>query len=402
MTRPRTLVAAGAAALVVVAIGSFQLLRPLTPPQAKVNIWSTYTVPGPQLRPDWPTYGQSTVALDGTGIVAATPDQPSVPIASVTKLMTALVVVLTHPLGVGDPGPMVQVTSADRVLYEQEAASGDSVVPVITGESLSELQLLEGLLLPSADNLARLLAQWDAGSVPGFVARMNQLAVSLGMVHSHFADSSGLDPGSRSTADDLVRLAAAVMAQPVLAEVAAMASATLPVVGTVHNYDFVLGQEGIVGLKTGWTSTSGGCFVSAARRQVGGRTALLLTAVLGAPGGPISSIRGAEAASVTLLASIWPALRVVSPLPRVAFAAVRSQWQAPVPLRPSTAPDQLGWPGLRFRIAVRTRRLADQLRAGTVAATLTVSTSDQPGRRLDLVTVRRLLPPSPGWRLLHG
>ena len=68
------------------------------------------------------------------------------------------------------------------------------------GESLTELQALEGLLIPSGNNLAVLLADWDAGSTDAFVAKMNSAAQTLGLTSSHFVDVSGLDPGSESTA----------------------------------------------------------------------------------------------------------------------------------------------------------------------------------------------------------
>ena len=64
------------------------------------------------------------------------------------------------------------------------------------GEKLNERQLLDGLLVHSANNLADVLAQWDAGSIPAFVAKMNATATSLGMTHTHYADASGLDPGT--------------------------------------------------------------------------------------------------------------------------------------------------------------------------------------------------------------
>ncbi len=77
--------------------------------------------------------------------------------------------------------------------------------------------MLGGLLVHSADNYADLLATWDAGSMPAFVAKMNAAAARLGMDHSHFADASGVDPGSQSTASDLLKVAALDMANPTFA-----------------------------------------------------------------------------------------------------------------------------------------------------------------------------------------
>ncbi len=71
-------------------------------------------------------------------------------------------------------------------------------MPVQPGEELTERQLLNGLLVHSANNFADVLAQWDAGTMPAFVAKMNAAAAALGMAHTHYADASGLDPGRRA------------------------------------------------------------------------------------------------------------------------------------------------------------------------------------------------------------
>ena len=73
------------------------------------------------------------------------------------------------------------------------AGQRESVVPVIVGEQLSELQALQALLLPSAKNIAAVLARWDAGSVARFVAHMNATARSLGMTRTRYTDPSGYD-----------------------------------------------------------------------------------------------------------------------------------------------------------------------------------------------------------------
>ena len=395
--RPILLAAVPLAALL--GFAGVQAWRPLPEPRIAGAIPSTYVFPGPPLTPAWPTFGQAALGVDGVGVVATSGAQTPVPIASVTKLMTALVVVLAHPLAPGQSGPEVPLTQADQALYVQELAAGDSVVAVRAGETLTEQQLLEGLLVPSADNLARVLADWEAGSVPAFVVQMNQEARALGMRHTTFADSSGLDPGSSSTASDLLRLAAAVMAQPALAAVAGMSSATLPVAGVVHNYDYVLGQAGVVGLKTGWTSSSGGCFVAAARDRVGGREQVVTAAVLGAPGGPIGAVRLAEVAAVRLLESAVPrfTLRAVpSAVPELV-----SGWHPAVPLRPSPVVEVVGWPGLALQIRLRRLHLGPVLSRGAAAAEIEVRSAAGPVGTTWLRLRSALPPPSLWWRLTH-
>ena len=124
---------------------------------------------------------------------------------------------------------------------------------------LTERQALEALLLPSADNVAWILARWDAGSAAAFVDRMNAVAHQLGMTSTRYTDPSGLAASTTSSAADQVRLGIAAMGQPALAGIASQSSALIPVAGTVDNLNSLLGEDGIVGLKTGSTSAAGGC-----------------------------------------------------------------------------------------------------------------------------------------------
>ena len=116
---------------------------------------------------------------------------------------------------------------------------------------MTERQALQALLLPSANNIAAVLARWDAGSADRFVARMNATARSLGMTHTRYTDPSGYDDATVSTAADQVRIVDRAMRLPVFASIVATPSATLPVAGTVHNTNTLLGHDGFVGVKTG-------------------------------------------------------------------------------------------------------------------------------------------------------
>lgn len=385
----------------VVSGGAVQLLRPVPPPRLLSYLPSSFSVPGPAPKITWPAYGQASLYLEGAGFVATTPSPGPVPIASVTKLMTAMVVVGAHPLQPGQAGPTVAVTAADQNLYQQELLAGDSVVAVKTGEQLTEAQLLQGLLLPSADNFARMLAQWDAGTESAFVALMNREAARLGMTQTHYADASGLDPASSSTAHDLALLAGAVTGRPVLAGLVSLRSVVLPVAGKVSNYDFILGQDGVVGMKTGWTSRAGGCFVFASRRVVDGRSATLVGAVLGAPGGPLTAVEAAEAASLRILASAWPDIESVTPLPADRVGELVTGWAGPVPVTAGPGHAVLGWPGMRLQLRLRARRLGAAVSRGEVVGTVSVTDPAGESASVRIRADAGLRPPSVGWRLLN-
>jgi D-alanyl-D-alanine carboxypeptidase (penicillin-binding protein 5/6) len=198
--------------------------------------------------------------------------------------MTAYVILHDHPLSEDGSGPDITVQPSEAAAYPSQARDGDSLVPVAAGETLTERQALEALLVPSADNVAWILARWDAGSQAAFVARMNATARRLGMTGTSYTDPAGLDRSTVSTAADQVRLGMAAMRVPALAAIVAMPTAFIPVAGVVRNYNTLLGEDGIAGLKTGSTQAAGGCVLIAAWQQASGRKTLIVAATFGQPG----------------------------------------------------------------------------------------------------------------------
>lgn len=163
-------------------------------------------LPGAAPRPAWPGRAQAAVGLPGTGLLGMHGRSRPVPIASLAKMMTAYVVLGGHPLPAGGSGPVITVTAADAAAYASGRRQGRSVVRVVPGEKLTEPQVLEALLIPSGNNIAVLLAGWDAGSQGAFGAKMNARARWLGLGGTRYADASGADPATVSTAGDQFRL----------------------------------------------------------------------------------------------------------------------------------------------------------------------------------------------------
>jgi serine-type D-Ala-D-Ala carboxypeptidase (penicillin-binding protein 5/6) len=231
----------------------------------------------------WPAEGQAAVHI-GQSQVQAGPSQHAAAIASVAKVMTAYLVLRDHPLRPGEEGPTITLTDADVADTERRRRQEESVVAVAAGEQLTEREALQALLLPSANNIAAVLARWAAGSQERFVEQMNATARSLGMNRTHYTDPSGYDDATVSTAADQVRLVDRAMRLPVFAGIVATPSATLPVAGTVRNTNRLLGYDGFVGVKTGSTDAAGGCFAFRAIRWIDGKRTTITGVVLGQPG----------------------------------------------------------------------------------------------------------------------
>jgi D-alanyl-D-alanine carboxypeptidase (penicillin-binding protein 5/6) len=242
----------------------------------------------------WPSVGSAAVVIPALGVQRTYHNQV-VPIASLTKLMTAYVTLQKLPLSVGETGPCLSVNAGDVAYYDMIKDEGESSAAVAVGERLCEDQLLAGLLVHSAGNFATMLANLAWGGTQVFVAHMNVVAHLLGLTGTHYVDVSGVDTGSVSTALDQGVLAAELMQSAVVRAIVDQPSVTLPVAGTLNSFTPFVGQDNVVGVKSGRTNAAGGCDVMAMTLTIDGQNELAFAVVLGARGGDLLGPAGNEA-----------------------------------------------------------------------------------------------------------
>jgi serine-type D-Ala-D-Ala carboxypeptidase (penicillin-binding protein 5/6) len=257
----------------------------------------------------WPQQGQAALVL-GNGRPAASPHEQPAPIASLAKVMTAYLTLKRYPLSGAQDGFTITITATQAQAEAQDTAENQSGVAVAAGEQLTERQLLEALLIPSGNNIARILAAQVAGSETSFVAEMNAEARALGMDQTTYTDPSGFDPSTVSTAADQLRVFERAMRFRVFRQIVSMASVTLAVAGTVTNYDQLI-AEGYAG-KTGSDSAAGGCLAFFTHVTVGGRLLTAVGVVMGQGQGSDTSmiLAAAGEAATQLVESVAPAIRV--------------------------------------------------------------------------------------------
>src|SRR6516162_10084315 len=300
-----------AVALVVLALGAgaiAQWVRPLPHPTLQAT---GVRLPGTPPTLAWPSTGEAAVGVEGVGPLGEVRGNQSVPVAGLAEVLTAYVVLSDHHLAPGADGPSVPVTADTLTAYQNGQAAQDSEVPVTAGETLTELQALEGMLIDSGTDMATMLADWDAGAVGPFVAKMNAAAAKLGLTSTHVTDPSGVDPGTTSTAEDLVRLGEAALSIPVLQQIVSLGQTSVSIPMTtavVYNLNFDLGHDGIVGIKTGSNSSAKGCYLFAAQESIGGKTVTVVGAVLGQPGGSLGPNTAAVNAGDALVKSAFASL----------------------------------------------------------------------------------------------
>ena len=390
--------------VVVIAAAAYafvQLLRPVPAMTMAPSPAPMRALPGVPPHPAWPGQAQAAVGVPGVGLLASHGGNQPRAIASVAKIMTAYVVLAGHPVSAGGSGPAITVSAADVAAYVTDERQGQSTVKVAAGEKLTELQALEAMLIPSGNNIAALLAGWDAGSQAAFVAKMNAQARALGLRHTRYADASGVDPATVSTASDQFALAVRALQIPVFRQIVAMPEVTLPAAGRAYNVNSALGQDGIVGVKTGSTPQAGGCLVFSAIKTVAGTQATIVGAVLGVQptAAQPSELAGAISAAKNLIDSVsghLEHLQVVKP--GTVLATVHSAWTTgPDAIAPSGV-SVTGWPGMPVTVTITPRPLAQTIRLGQPIALATITVGSEISH-LTLHANRAVRPPSVRWRL---
>ncbi|GHH47185.1 D-alanyl-D-alanine carboxypeptidase [Streptomyces candidus] len=264
--------------LLVIVFAAVQLLRP--PPDAELGLSATpsYTFEGGRTEMPWPGEGQSAIEVEGVGSLGTEGPQKPAPIASVAKVMTAYVILRDHPIKGKENGPKIKV---DQQAEDDGKKGDESTAQVKAGQEYTQRQMLMMLMIPSGNNVARLLGRWDAGSEEKFLEKMNAAAQDLGMTNTKYTDSSGFDTGTVSTPVDQIKLGRAVMKNDVFREIVDMPEVEIPgLPKKIYNNNKILLKPGVNGIKTGSTTPAGGNLLFTASTVVDGETRRIIGAVM--------------------------------------------------------------------------------------------------------------------------
>lgn len=389
--RPGILVPIGIVAGLAAVYAATTLLWPLHAVAPQVEAVAVQTVAAPAAAPAWPADGSAAVSVAGVGSLTSTGDARS--IASITKVVTALMVLDRLPLAVGESGPDYAFTAADRTRYWQYRANGESALDVPVGGTLSEYQMLEGMLIGSANNYADRLASnlWANDAI--FSRAATDYLSAHGIPGITIADPTGIEAENAASPEALLTLASKAMANPVVADIVGRASVELPGAGTVENTNPLLADEGVVGIKTG--SLDAFNLLSAKDVTVDGTVVRLYAAVLGQPDHDTR-----DAASRALYTQLELELQ---PQPSVTAGALAGQvvteWGDTVSIVTAADASVVLWNG-GAATASSTFALGDADTEGATVGTLSV-TGPLNATTVDLRLAADIPPPSPWWRLTH-
>jgi D-alanyl-D-alanine carboxypeptidase (penicillin-binding protein 5/6) len=311
------------------------------------------TIPA-RLKLPWPKQGSAAIAVPALSIAAASPSQPQQAIASLTKMMTTWVVLHHLPLTYSQRGPCLVVTANDVALYRFDIATDQSSAAIKIGETLCEGTLLRGMLVHSAGNYAQLLVNMLGMTQAQFVNEMNRDAKAFGMSHTRYVDYTGISAYDRSTAQDQTIIAVALMTdEPIVRSIVALSKVKLPVAGVVVSYTPFIGQDGVVGVKSGFTNLAGGCDVMAINYSLNDTVITTYAVDLGQHGGNALAIAGE--ANLLLSHSLRSEFdRVTGP------TGVNVEWE--------------GWPGYEVATTTTTTSTTTTSTSTTTSTTSTTTT----------------------------
>ncbi|MEV7734991.1 D-alanyl-D-alanine carboxypeptidase [Streptomyces sp. NPDC088921] len=356
--------------LLVVAFAIAQSLRPLPAPTLSLTAEDSYTFDGSKATLPWPTQGQGWLDVNGVGTMGNFGKQTPVAIGSVAKAMTAYIVLKDHPLKSGEEGPKITVDA----LAEKEGGynkQGESTLNTVKqGDVLTERQAIAAIMIPSANNIARLLARWDSGSEAAFIKKMNDTAEELGMKNTKYTDASGLKETTVSTAEDQVKLGNELVKIPALVEITSMGQWIDPSGQKWYNYNYLVPYTGI-GIKTGTTTAAGGNLLFAGRKEVGGETVTVVGAILGQHKAPIIKTVN-DVSKVALLAAedALTSTKILKKGDVVGYVDDGLGGHTPVVLTKDVA--AVGWAGFKVKLSFAADDVPHTAKAGTKVGSLTV------------------------------
>jgi D-alanyl-D-alanine carboxypeptidase (penicillin-binding protein 5/6) len=370
------------------------LFAPVTETAAALQTPSVESAPAAET--SLPSYGASAISAVGyPGLLAQAGTSDAVPLASIAKVVTALTVLDAHPISADNPGPAITMTAADVSSYRDYLARNGSVAPVRSGWTFTERELIEIMLIDSANNYATTIVQWAFGSNQAYLDAATAWLAKNGLTNMTVVDSSGLDPRSTGTIGDVVRLGEIALQNPVVAEIVGTASIHIHDIGLVTNTNAMIGRDGIDGIKTGTLFSFGANLLFSSTIEVGTTNIRLVGAVLGGPDHP--TINAAIASLISQAREGFHEVQLVTE--GEVFASYATSWDAEARAVAAESASFVVWgdTDITVEASVQGIRLGE---AGEVVGEATFTAGHQT-HTVQLVLSDDIEDPGPWWRLSH-
>ena len=393
--RRRRLAVFGSLVLLLALLGWSITVLAVPLPSSTASVLQEPFVSGDSVPPAVPPFGVSAVVANDFGALGLAPTNDVVPIASMTKVITALMVLKARPLQPNEAGPTITFVQADIDQIDAVIAQNGTYSDVSVGDTTTERDALYALMLNSSNNIAGSLAVWAYGSIDAFLVETAAWLAQQGLADTVVADASGLSADNRSSSSDLIAIGRLALANPTLAAIVGTRSIEVPLFGQLVNTNTLIGTSGVTGIKTGTTDEAGACLLYSATFTVARESITLFGVTTGAA--LQTELQPALATYVASLEAGFHEVRLADPTTPV--ATVTTPWNTTSTIVPAKAVTAVTWSDTPVTVTVR----LEDIRGGGAGSTVGTMTFDTPrGEQVvDLVLETDLTDPGPLWRFGH-
>jgi len=341
--------------------------------------------------------GEQYLGAEAAGIWASVSPDEQRTMASISKVIAALVVLERKPLAsTDDEGPTITFSKSDHDLYDKYYVMNATIAAMPTGSAMTEREALETMLVISACNYAEAVTTWAFGSQSAFVWAANRWLAANGLTGTKLVEPTGINPRNVSTPVDMIALGRIAMANPVVAQIVGTQTLDVPGLGPAANTNNLLGTDGIRGIKTGTLGEDGTNLLYSASLEVGLDQPLEVTGVV--LGGFSRATVGRDV--VALLESIKAGFHTVQVAEKGrVLGRYTTEWGGSVRIVLAESASVFTWSDTPIEVAMETTELRTG-QVGEQVGSVTWTAGD------DTVTVPIVLDatieqPDAWWRLTH-
>jgi D-alanyl-D-alanine carboxypeptidase (penicillin-binding protein 5/6) len=406
--RRRRRFVAAAIAGVVLAIVATYIPVTLAAPTAAATVQvsrSTSVKPGAAVALAIPAAGESAMSVTGSAqfealtgtkeIVASGGGDGAKAMASISKLITALVVLQAKPLGATDAGPTITFSKADADLHDKYYLIDATTEPMATGSKMSLHDALTTMLVASACNYAEAVSTWAFGSQANFLAATRKWLAAHGLSKTKMVEPTGVSPQNVSTAAEMIAIGKLAMANPLIASIVGSSNATVANIGTVANTNDILGVAGINGIKTG--TLVGSNLLFSAQVPVAGITAPLTVVGVVLGGDSRASVDSATRSLISSVESGFHSQELNRP--GDVFGTVSTPWKDTATVVAGENASMLTWSDTPITSTIKIDRIT-AAKSGTKVGTVTYLAGTAKVV-VPLVLKGSIAGPDVGWKLSH-
>lgn len=339
----------------------------------------------------WPASGAAAFAIEGVEGASGATGDAAVPMASITKLATTLVVLEQRPIETGE-GADITIGAEDVAFMQTAFDEAAPYYPVRTGQTVTQADLVEASIVASTANASMTLARWGFDSIDAFLVAADDWAQRNGLTTMVIADAAGLSLDSVASPADMVRLGELALADPIVGAAMRQRSVSIAGLGVQPSTNPLLGVSGIDAGKTGALFVSGRNLIVSATATVDGQPLRAVVVVAGQV-----SEDDRDAATIALVDSLWQNVQTREVLPAGTVVATSSAaWGATSDATTDTALSTLAWVAQPLEVVVD----VEPVRTGV--GSMEVGTVTVAGTELSTtVTAPRVAEPELLWRLTN-